>query len=77
MQQLKGLIYDEEVDDEYYEDSEEEEEEEYYDYEEEKWVALLWGADFVHGVKSIVVYINLHSGDLPGRYGIDLSLETS
>ena len=77
MQQLKGLIYDEEVDDEYYEDSEEEEEEEYYDYEEEKWVALLWGADFVHGVKSIVVYINLHSDDLPGRYGIDLSLETS
>ena len=77
MQQLKGLIYDEEVDDEYYEDSEEEEEDEYYDYEEEKWVALLWGADFVHGVKSIVVYINLHSGDLPGRYGIDLILETS
>ncbi|XP_023899054.1 choline-phosphate cytidylyltransferase 1 [Quercus suber] len=36
VQQLKGLIYDEEVDDEYYEDSEEEEEEEYYDYEEEK-----------------------------------------
>lgn len=79
VQQLKGLIYDEEVDDEYYEDSEEEEEE-YYDYEEEKWVALyvpLWGADFVHGVKSIVVYINLYSGDLPGRYRIDLSLETS
>ena len=80
MQQLKGLIYDEEVDDEYYEDSEEEEEEEeeeYYDYEEEKWVALLGGADFVHGVKSVVVYINLYSGDLPGRYRIDLSLETS
>ncbi|KAK9989464.1 hypothetical protein SO802_029703 [Lithocarpus litseifolius] len=38
VQQLKGLVYDEEVDDEYYEDSEEEEEEEeeYYDYEEEK-----------------------------------------
>ncbi|XP_030943758.1 choline-phosphate cytidylyltransferase 1-like [Quercus lobata] len=36
VQQLKGLIYDEEVDNEYYEDSEEEEEEEYYDYEEEK-----------------------------------------
>ena len=78
VQQLKGLIYDEEVDDEYYEDSEEEEEEEeYYDYEEEKWVALLGGADFVHGVKSVVVYINLYSGDLPGRYRIDLSLETS
>ncbi len=36
VQQLRGLIYDEEVDDEFYDDSEEEEEE-YYDNEEEKW----------------------------------------
>jgi choline-phosphate cytidylyltransferase len=35
VQQLRGLIYDEEVDDEFYDDSEEEEEE-YYDNEEEK-----------------------------------------
>jgi hypothetical protein len=35
VQQLRGLIYDEEVDDELYDDSEEEEEE-YYDNEEEK-----------------------------------------
>ncbi|GMY35044.1 choline-phosphate cytidylyltransferase 1-like [Fagus crenata] len=34
VQQLRGLIYDEEVDDEFYDDSEEEEE--YYDNEEEK-----------------------------------------